>query len=314
MRAPQILVAFHRQSASYGHRHSSPGPGYCENGANQLGNDLYQATPIPGSNSTPANDWRIPASVVGASSSHPTSVTRVASPKTSAGHPRSARSESSPSAAAPAQHGRQGEGGLPDLGDDRWRAEQSLASAFLTRQSDRNMSASGGMSLPGALQPGRPAAVSSNTAPSSIPTLPPISTSNQPQQLSSPSRASTTSHSHSYSRSSPAATYPDDTHKYASTPTHKYMAAHTPQTATYSPLGLEDIRPRADLGIDDGLASANPYQAMYTEPTNCNYLAPFPVYSYDWCKWPVHQHGLGDAAGKMAIGSYLEDGHNYVSD
>ena len=174
------------------------------------------------------------------------------------------------------------------------------------------MSASGGMSLPGALQPGRPNAVSANTAPSSVPSLPPISTSSQSQQFSSPSRASTTSHSHSYSHSSPAPAYSEEASRYASTPTHKYMQAQTPQTSTYSPLGLADIRPRADSGNEDALTSANLYQEMQAEPTNCNYLAPWAVYSFDWCKWPVHQQGLGDAAGKMAIGSYLEDGHNYV--
>lgn len=168
------------------------------------------------------------------------------------------------------------------------------------------------MPLPGALQPGRPAVTTANTAPS-LPTLPPISTQTQPQQYSSPSRASTASHSHSYSHSSPGPSYSDDPSKYALTPTHQHMSAQTPQNMAYSPLGLADIRPRADSANDEGLTSANPYQAMQSEPTNCNYLAPWAVYSFDWCKWPVHQQGLGDAAGKMAIGSYLEDGHNYVS-
>jgi len=84
---------------------------------------------------------------------------------------------------------------------------------------------------------------------------------------------------------------------------------------SYSPLGLADIRPRADSGPSDPPANANPYShdGSASIPTNCNYLAPWAVYAFDWCKWPVQQHGLGDAAGKMAIGSYLEDGHNFVS-
>ena len=174
--------------------------------------------------------------------------------------------------------------------------------------------------LPGALQPGntgRPHPASVNTAPSTVPVLPPISTQSQSQPYSSPSRTSTTSHAHSYSRSSPAAPFvntPEDA-KFATTPGHKYTSSQTPQAASYSPLGLADIRPRADSGMSDGLTSANPYahDGYSSVPTNCNYLAPWAVYAFDWCKWPVAQQGLGDSAGKMAIGSYLEDGHNFVS-
>ncbi|MCJ1431857.1 hypothetical protein MMC27_001212 [Xylographa pallens] len=175
--------------------------------------------------------------------------------------------------------------------------------------------------LPGALQPGntgRPHPASVNTAPSTVPILPPISTQSQSQSqpYSNPSRMSSTSHAHSYSRSSPAAPFvntPEDA-KFATTPSHKYTSSQTPQAASYSPLGLADIRPRADSGMSDGLASANPYanDGYSSMPTNCNYLAPWAVYAFDWCKWPVAQQGLGDSAGKMAIGSYLEDGHNYI--
>jgi hypothetical protein len=167
-----------------------------------------------------------------------------------------------------------------------------------------------GQQLPGALQPGnsgRPQAPSSNTAPSTVPVLPSIAT--QSQSYNNPSRPSTDSHSHAYSRSSPAAPYVNtpDTSKFASPPSHKYT---TSQSNSYSPLGLSDIR---DSG--DGPTSANPYgnDGATATATNCNYLAPWAVYAFDWCKWPVQQQGLGDSAGKMAIGSYLEDGHNYVS-
>lgn len=174
-----------------------------------------------------------------------------------------------------------------------------------------------GLPLPGTLQPGnsgRPNIASVNTAPSTVPTLPPISTQSLP--FASPSRTSTTSHAHSYSRSSPAAPFgntPEEL-KFATTPSHKYTSSQTPQAASYSPLGLADIRPRADSGMSDGPTSANPYSndGHSTIPTNCNYLAPWAVYAFDWCKWPVAQQGLGDSAGKMAIGSYLEDGHNFV--
>ena len=184
-----------------------------------------------------------------------------------------------------------------------------------------------GRSLPGALQPGnsgRPGPLSANTAPSTIPTLPQISTQTQP--YSNPSRVTSVSHSHSYSRSSPAGL---DQQKYvpyintpeepdfASTPIHRYPTFQTPQGTqggpAYSPLGLADIRPRAYSG--EGPQSATPYsgEGYSTNPTNCNFLAPWAVYAFDWCKWPVQKQGSGDAAGKMAIGSYLEDGHNFVS-
>lgn len=45
-------------------------------------------------------------------------------------------------------------------------------------------------------------------------------------------------------------------------------------------------------------------------PTNSNYVAPWPIYAADWCKWPMSSGG--SFAGKVAMGSYLEDGHNYV--
>lgn len=182
------------------------------------------------------------------------------------------------------------------------------------QQGPQFSNASTTLPLPGALQPGntgRPQPSSVNTAPSTVPILPPIAT--QSQAYPNSSRPSAASHSHSYSRSSPAAPFvnPPDDSKYASPPSSKYTAS---QATSYSPLGLADIRPRADSGPSDVPASANPYSndGSSSIPTNCNYLAPWAMYAFDWCKWPVQQHGLGDAAGKMAIGSYLEDSHNFV--
>ena len=65
----------------------------------------------------------------------------------------------------------------------------------------------------------------------------------------------------------------------------------------------------------DGPPSANPFSndGFPAFPTNSSYAAPFAVYAFDWCKWPVQQSGSGESAGKMALGSYVEDGHNYVS-
>lgn len=175
-------------------------------------------------------------------------------------------------------------------------------------------------SLPGALQPGpmvRPGPLSSNTAPGSIPTLPHLAT--QMQQPPASARPANPNHSHSYSRSSPtsleqvkyqAFTHTPEAAKYGSS--NPISIPQTPQTASYSPLGLADIRPRADTGFSDDPTSPGFYHggADPQYPTNSNYLAPWPIYATDWCKWPPRSHS--SHAGKVAIGSYLEDNHNYV--
>jgi len=194
-----------------------------------------------------------------------------------------------------------------------------------TPQGSSYSNISGGTSLPGSLQPGRPGASASMTAPSTIPTLPQIQNPLQQHTSSSrPSTASTSGHAHSYSRSSPAGmdtpkyspfVNNPESSKYTSPPSHRYTSSQTMQSdSTYSPLGLADIRPLGEAGLD-GPQSANPYSndGFPAIPTNSNYLAPWAVYAFDWCKWPVQQSSSGDSAGKIAIGSYVEDGHNFVS-
>jgi WD repeat-containing protein 68 len=174
--------------------------------------------------------------------------------------------------------------------------------------------------LPGALQPGnvtnRPPPLSSNTAPSTVPTLPQLST--QSQQSATPSRSATINHAHGHSRSSPAGfeqprykqygTTPDSS-KYSSPPGSSFPP-HTPFGAKYSPLGLADIRPQTDSALFDTPLGAHPFNGDFQIPTNSNYVAPWPIYAVDWCKWPMPSGG--SFAGKVAIGSYLEDSHNYV--
>ena len=229
---------------------------------------------------------------------------------------------------APASFSRQNEElhippGYTAMGQQSSR-DQAQQGNYHSYDDPQNSNTATGQSLPGALQPGsRPGPSSANTAPSAVPILPQIST--QPQSYQTPSTATTVSHAHSYSRSSPAGldqqkyvpfvNTPEES-KFASPTTQRYAASQTPQGgSSYSPLGLADIRPRADSGMSDGPPSANPYspENHYSSPTNCNYLAPWAIYAFDWCKWPAQQNGLGDSAGKMAIGSYLEDGHNFVS-
>lgn len=184
--------------------------------------------------------------------------------------------------------------------------------------------------VPGSLQPGssvqqqRPGPSSAYTAPSTVPTMPQINTN--AQQYTLPTRSNTNNSmnqqsSHSYSRSSPAGLGPEqkyipfsntpDNPKYAAgTPAQKYFPSTPSGAASQSPLGLSDIRPRANSSMTEEATGAG---AFFTDgdrvPSNSSYLAPWGVYAYDWCKWNIHS---GNSAGKMAIGSYLEDTHNFV--
>lgn len=174
---------------------------------------------------------------------------------------------------------------------------------------------SGSGQLPGSLQPGRPGPTSANTAPS-VPTA----TSNMSQeQYPTPSRSTGLGLSHNYTRSSPAGFDGQGYAPFSSTtpagndytsPTSKYTPQNAQRTVSNTPLGLADIRPRADSGQSDSPAGANPYSydGANAVPTNSNYLAPWAIYAFDWCKWPAQ----GRDGGKVAVGSYLEDGHNFV--
>ena len=181
-----------------------------------------------------------------------------------------------------------------------------------------------GPHLPGALQTGsstRPGPPSANTAPTTVPTMPQLSTQ---QAYHSPSRSTSSNHSHNYSRSSPGGFDGQKYIPYSSTPESKYASPTNqkytpvqlqPGAASHSPLGLADIRPRADSGMSEDASSANPYSydGALSTPSNSNYLAPWAIYAFDWCKWSVTQPSSGPGAGKVAVGSYLEDGHNFVS-
>ena len=89
---------------------------------------------------------------------------------------------------------------------------------------------------------------------------------------------------------------------------------NTPQgPPSYSPLGLADIRSRSDtLNATDIPFSPSIMQETEVQsyPDPSNYVAPWPIYAVDWCKWPPRTSGA--STGKIAIGSYLEDNHNYV--
>ncbi|PGH12502.1 hypothetical protein AJ79_04246 [Helicocarpus griseus UAMH5409] len=194
------------------------------------------------------------------------------------------------------------------------------SSQFPSSTNNNSSSGNNPSSLPGALQPGpisRPNPLTTTTAP--LQSLPQLATQ-QPLSPNTP-KSSQSSQPHAYSRSSPSGY--DQQQKYkqvGSTPdSSKYMsptsgayAPQTPQASPYSPLGLADIRPHIDSGMSEDTGSAvegnNNGDIQY--PTNSNYIAPWAVYALDWCKWPV-QPG-GSSYGKVALGSYLEDSHNYI--
>ena len=190
-------------------------------------------------------------------------------------------------------------------------------------------------SIPNALQPAsgvaqqRPGPSNAYTAPAVVPTQNQIASN--AQQYTLPTRSNTIHQSqqsphssHSYSRSSPAGLGPEQKYipfsntpeqsKYtASTPAQKYYSSTPSGAASHSPLGLADIRPRANSTMDQEGGMGQHSNAMVTEQnkvaSNSNYLAPWSIYAYDWCKWTVPG---GNSAGKMAVGSYLEDNHNFV--
>jgi len=174
-----------------------------------------------------------------------------------------------------------------------------------SQQQQHNMSALPNTLLPGASSSSRPPTTATTySAPQTIPTMPPPINTNQQQYTPRPP---TLNSQHSHSRSSPAGL--DQKYiAFSTTPTKPYNSV-TP-SSSHSPLGLADIRPRTNSDLLNRHATQS--AAVYDYPptqTNCSYIAPWAAYSFDWCKWPVPN---GNSCGKMAIGSYLEDPHNFV--
>ncbi|KAI0466281.1 WD40 repeat-like protein [Xylaria cf. heliscus] len=180
--------------------------------------------------------------------------------------------------------------------------------------------------VPNVLQPGRPSIMSNNTAP----TLSSMSGAIQhsPSEYTPPSKPPSLSMSHTYTRGSPADPYETSTpatytpytpttpggsaisgqSQYMSPQDPKYTAPGSQRNISNTPLGLADIRPRADSSLSDSQPGTVGYELANSQPSTSNYLAPWALYAFDWCKWAPQ----GKGAGKVAIGSYLEDGHNFI--
>lgn len=185
-------------------------------------------------------------------------------------------------------------------------------------QGYQSSSAVPGVLQPGGLGGGRPSVMSSNTAP----TLPTMQQPDYKSEYTTPSKS--TLSSHSYSRSSPAANPYDGSSYVPYTPTtpnagsssqqfmsptdNKYAPSGGQRNVSNTPLGLADIRPRADSSLSEGLPGSMQYELANGQPGTSNYLAPWALYAFDWCKWAPQ----GNSSGKLALGSYLEDGHNFV--
>lgn len=180
-------------------------------------------------------------------------------------------------------------------------------SSFPTTPSSNN-----GLETPSSASSSRQGPAAGYSASTTVPNM----SQTNPQQYAPPSRSAILHSNHSHSRSSPAGM--DQRYiPFSGTPTStpgqssKMFSPQTPIGSTsYSPLGLSDIRPRADSDLEkEGAGTAAMFDYSPVQ-TNSNYLAPWATYAYDWCKWPVNN---GNSCGKMAVGSYLEDPHNFVS-
>jgi DDB1- and CUL4-associated factor 7 len=232
------------------------------------------------------------------------------------------------------QHGSQQQ--VPQQSFQPTQGYASAAPGIHLQQAPPGSTPSGttGGSIPGPLlagnlqPPGRPQPSSSNTAPTTVPTMQhsPQSSEYAAQQQTTPARSATIhTGSHGYSRSSPAgfenqkyvpfSTTPSGSDKYTPSSSQKYpsysqqgLPSLNTQGTSTTPLGLADIRPRADTGVSE--SGAYGFDGTTPVQKNSSYMAPWPVYAYDWCKWPVSQQS--NSAGKVAIGSYLEDGHNFI--
>ncbi|KAK6435476.1 hypothetical protein LTR95_008336 [Oleoguttula sp. CCFEE 5521] len=146
------------------------------------------------------------------------------------------------------------------------------------------------------------------------------------QQAQQPLSRSNTLHSHSRSSTAGMDSMSSTSQKYIpfnQTPTqtpissnpkaYNALSAGTPAGGagpSHSPLNLTDIRSRTVMEANEPGTGTNMLFNYSDTPTNSNYLAPFATYAFDWCKWPVQ--GGGSGAGKMAVGSYLEDPHNFI--
>ncbi|KAJ6256866.1 hypothetical protein Dda_8736 [Drechslerella dactyloides] len=85
-------------------------------------------------------------------------------------------------------------------------------------------------------------------------------------------------------------------------------------------MGQQDIAMTGGFTLDvqsrQGLLTETPPKEM---PRGSHYFTQWPSYAIDWCKWPIYGspsasgYAGQSGVGRIALGSYSEDGHNYIS-
>ncbi|RKF63094.1 putative WD repeat-containing protein C17D11.08 [Erysiphe neolycopersici] len=177
-----------------------------------------------------------------------------------------------------------------------------------------------GQQIPGSLQPGRVGSISlianNSLSPSQnvpkehrlTPTRSIVSgfSQNQNQTRTSPSGLD----GNGYLSFAPKTPVKTEKSQFPGSTSQKYTPQSSQRAFSITPLGLADIRPRAGSGVSENTSETNTHSHDATSivPKICNYIAPWAVYAFDWCKWPVQ----GQDAGKAALGSYLEDSQNFI--
>lgn len=175
-----------------------------------------------------------------------------------------------------------------------------LGSRQPTTASPTNMSAPGLGSLQGAMNPQHD--YQAQPKPSNLA----VSTGGYPR--SSPSTGYEPSSSYApYTPTTPGGSSAGPPQYMSPSEASKY-ATSSQRNVSNTPLGLADIRPRADSTMSDCAPGSAQYEIANMQASPGNYLAPWALYAFDWCKWQPQ----GNGAGKVAIASYLEDGHNFV--
>ncbi|KAL2258643.1 hypothetical protein VTK26DRAFT_7990 [Humicola hyalothermophila] len=164
----------------------------------------------------------------------------------------------------------------------------------------------GSSSVPNVLQPGglspRAPQVPSNAAPT-LPSMQPHYTRSSPSAPYENSGAGS-----SYMPYTPTTPGGSTSSQYMSSADPKYNTSNSQRNVSNTPLGLADIRPRADSSLSDGLPGTPGYEIGAVQSRTSNYMAPWALYAFDWCKWAPQ----ANSAGKLAIASYLEDSHNFI--
>jgi WD repeat-containing protein 68 len=148
----------------------------------------------------------------------------------------------------------------------------------------------------------RPQVSSSSTAPGAVP---------QVSQRPSMHRTNTGGNNSGYSPNSSLTTGDvggsrKQTHPGAVTPTYPTSSQHTTSHSHSSHL--------SGIGLS-GLSSSSNSMREREEALGATapgkWMCPYGLYAIDWCKWSPSTGG-NSGYGRVAVGSYAEDSHNYV--